>query len=118
MVWRAPQDCGQSWRNYPHLANLLIGADIFRDVSCGSATIDDFTKPQDGLPLGNTNPPQFNALGPNVDVVTVGIGGRGTPRCSSSAIRRRFLAHPNDLSYVHSAPVVAKAIRAKLKLSR
>jgi hypothetical protein len=48
---------------------------VFRDVSCGSATIDDFTEPQTGLPLGNTNAPQFNALDSSVDVVTVGIGG-------------------------------------------
>lgn len=70
-----PQDCGQSWRNYAHLVNVLIKADRFRDVSCGSANIDDFYAPQEGLPLGNTNAAQFDALGPNVDIVTVGIGG-------------------------------------------
>ena len=33
------------------------------------------TAPQTGLPLGRTNPPQFNALDRNVDLVTLGIGG-------------------------------------------
>jgi hypothetical protein len=70
-----PQDCGQSTRNYPHLVALALLPTEFRDVSCGSATIDDFTEPQTGLPLGNTNAPQFNALDSSVDVVTVGIGG-------------------------------------------
>ncbi|HVV36684.1 MAG TPA: SGNH/GDSL hydrolase family protein [Acidimicrobiales bacterium] len=70
-----PQDCGQSMRNYPHLVNLLLHPDIFRDVSCGSATIDDFYRPQTGLPLGNTNAPQLWALNDKVDAVTVGIGG-------------------------------------------
>ena len=70
-----PQDCGQSSRNYPHLVALALRPTVFRDVSCGSAMIDDFTEPQTGLPLGNTNAPQFDALDPSVDVVTVGIGG-------------------------------------------
>jgi lysophospholipase L1-like esterase len=70
-----PQDCGQSTRNYPHLVNVLLKPDVFRDVSCGSATIDDFYHPQKDLPLGNTNDPQLWALNDRVDVVTVGIGG-------------------------------------------
>jgi hypothetical protein len=70
-----PQDCGQSTRNYPHLVALALGADVFRDVSCGSAKIDHFAEPQDGLPLGGTNAPQYDALDESVDLVTVGIGG-------------------------------------------
>jgi hypothetical protein len=70
-----PQDCGQSTRNYPHLVDLLLKPDVFRDVSCGSATIDDFYHPQTGLPLGNSNDPPLWALNDKVDVVTVGIGG-------------------------------------------
>jgi hypothetical protein len=70
-----PQDCGQSSRNYPHLVALALRPTVFKDVSCGSATIDDFSAPQTGLPLGNTNAPQYDALDSSVDVVTVGIGG-------------------------------------------
>ena len=33
------------------------------------------TEPQTGLPLGGTNPPQFNALRADATLVTVGIGG-------------------------------------------
>lgn len=73
-----PQDCAQSVFNYPHQVARLLAVDVFTDVSCGSATIDDFTEAQGGLPLGGTNAPQFDALralGPAIDVVTVGIGG-------------------------------------------
>ncbi|MEY2588789.1 MAG: hypothetical protein QOJ67_773, partial [Acidimicrobiaceae bacterium] len=52
-----PEDCGQSVRNYPHLAAAAIGATTFTDVSCGSATIDDLYQPQTGLPLGGVNAP-------------------------------------------------------------
>jgi lysophospholipase L1-like esterase len=69
-----PQGCGQSQRNYPHLAALLLKVDELRDVSCGSAEIDEFYAPQE-VPGPGTNRPQFKALGPDVDVVTVGIGG-------------------------------------------
>lgn len=69
-----PQDCGQSMRNYPHLVALLINADVFRDVSCGGANIDDFSGFQKAT-LGSKVRPQYEALTPNVDVVTVGIGG-------------------------------------------
>ncbi len=70
-----PQDCGQSSRNYPHLVALVLDVDVLRDLSCGSAEIEDLAAPQDGLPLGGTNAPQLDALDPTVDLVTVGIGG-------------------------------------------
>ena len=70
-----PIDCGQSDRNYPRVVQETLRADSFRDISCGSATTDDFTSPQTGLPLGGTNPPQFDALDDTVTLVTVGIGG-------------------------------------------
>lgn len=69
-----PQDCGQSFRNYPHLAALELQVDAFKDVSCGSANIDHFTKPQDAY-FNGVAAPQFDALDASVDVVTVGIGG-------------------------------------------
>lgn len=70
-----PIDCGRSDHNYPSLVAAALGPRVFRDVSCGSAQTKDMKSPQTGLPLGGTNPPQFNALGPDVDLVTVGIGG-------------------------------------------
>jgi lysophospholipase L1-like esterase len=71
----APIDCAQSHRNYPKLVAKAIGAKTFRDASCGSATTDDFRKPQTGLPAGGANPPQFERLTKRTDLVTVGIGG-------------------------------------------
>jgi lysophospholipase L1-like esterase len=70
-----PIDCGRSDHNYPSLVAEALKPAVFRDVSCGSAQTKDMTEPQTGLPLGGTNPPQFNALSPDVDLVTVGIGG-------------------------------------------
>ncbi len=71
----APVGCAQSHRNYPKLVAKAIGARTFRDASCGSATTDDFTRPQTGLPTGGANPPQFDRLTKRTDLVTVGIGG-------------------------------------------
>jgi hypothetical protein len=48
---------------------------VHRDATCGSAKTDDFYEPQTGLPLGGTNPAQFDRLTPTTDLVTVGIGG-------------------------------------------
>lgn len=70
-----PIDCGRSDHNYPSLLAAALGPKEFRDVSCGSAETKDMTEPQTDLPAGGTNPPQFNALSPDVDLVTIGIGG-------------------------------------------
>ena len=71
----APIDCAQSRTNYPKLVAKALAVKVFRDATCGSATTDDFAHPQTGLPLGGTNPPQFDRLTPTTDLVTVGIGG-------------------------------------------
>lgn len=70
-----PIDCGRSDHNYPSLVAEALSPKEFRDVSCGSAETQHMTEPQTGLPAGGTNPPQFNALTPDVDLVTIGIGG-------------------------------------------
>ena len=71
----APTGCAQSHRNYPKLVAKALKVRTFRDATCGSATTPHFTKPQAGLPTGETNPPQFNRLTRRTDLVTVGIGG-------------------------------------------
>jgi hypothetical protein len=71
----APLDCFQSRVNYPKLVAAALGVKVFRDATCGSATTAHFTGPQEGLPLGGTNPPQFDRLTRRTDLVTVGIGG-------------------------------------------
>ena len=70
-----PIDCGQSDRNYPTLTARAIAPSVFVDVSCGSAQTRHMTEPQDELPLGGTNPPQFNGLRRDAELVTLGIGG-------------------------------------------
>jgi lysophospholipase L1-like esterase len=70
-----PIDCGRSDHNYPSLVAAAFGFGTFVDVSCGSAETKHMTEPQTGLPLGGTNPPQFNGLRADATVVTVGIGG-------------------------------------------
>lgn len=70
-----PIDCGRSTNNYPSDVARVINPTSFVDVSCGSATTSDMTQAQTGLPLGGTNPPQFNGLGTADTIVTVGIGG-------------------------------------------
>ena len=71
----APMDCAQSHVNYPKLVAKALGITNFRDATCGSATTDHFANPQADLPLGGTNPPQFDRLTRTTDLVTVGIGG-------------------------------------------
>ncbi|HEY7454810.1 MAG TPA: SGNH/GDSL hydrolase family protein, partial [Thermoleophilaceae bacterium] len=70
-----PIDCGRSDHNYPSLVAAAVKAKTFVDVSCGSAQTKHMTEPQTGLPAGGTNPPQFNGLRADAELVTVGIGG-------------------------------------------
>jgi len=70
-----PIDCGRSDHNYPSLVAQAFKVGTFIDASCGSAQTKHMTEPQTDLPLGGTNPPQFNALRRDATLVTVGIGG-------------------------------------------
>ncbi len=65
--------CLRSVSNYPKQLAALLRIPSFTDVSCGGADTTNMTQPQ-ATPLG-TFPPQFNALTPDTDLVTVGIGG-------------------------------------------
>ena len=57
-----------------------------------SATTDDFYSPQEDLPLGGTNPAQFDRLTPTTDLVTVGIGGNDAGIAGAAAQFRAVLA--------------------------
>ncbi|MGH3920031.1 MAG: SGNH/GDSL hydrolase family protein [Pseudonocardiaceae bacterium] len=65
--------CLRSTRNYPALLAETLGIRDFTDVSCSGARTDNMTAPQP-VSLG-TNPPQFDALTPDTDLVTVTISG-------------------------------------------
>jgi len=64
--------CLRSTANYPKLAARALGVPI-TDVTCSSAVTADMTAPQQ-TPLGVVLP-QFDALGPDVTLVSVQIGG-------------------------------------------
>ncbi|MGH3813896.1 MAG: SGNH/GDSL hydrolase family protein [Pseudonocardiaceae bacterium] len=70
-----PIGCGHSTRNYPALVAEALGIRDFTDVSCSGARTDNMTAPQQGPLGGGTNPPQFDALAPDTDLVTVTISG-------------------------------------------
>ncbi|HVV22968.1 MAG TPA: SGNH/GDSL hydrolase family protein [Pseudonocardiaceae bacterium] len=68
-----PIGCARSDHNYAGDLTRALGIPTLVDVTCGGATTDDMTAPQ-SVPLGS-NPPQFDALTPDTDLVTVTIGG-------------------------------------------
>lgn len=68
-----PLGCAQATFNYPKRVAETLGIPEFFDASCGGATTEHFTEPQN-VGLG-TNPPQFSHLTPTTDLVTIGIGG-------------------------------------------
>ncbi|ONI84502.1 GDSL family lipase [Actinosynnema sp. ALI-1.44] len=68
-----PAGCARSDQNYPALLAQWLRIPQFTDVSCSGARTVDMTKPQ--RVSGGTNPPQFNALRADTDLVTVMIGG-------------------------------------------
>lgn len=62
--------CGRSANNYPALTARALGVQSFTDVSCVSATLENMTAPQ----VFALQPPQFDALRPDADLVTVTMG--------------------------------------------
>jgi lysophospholipase L1-like esterase len=68
-----PSGCVRSTGNYPTLLAEALDAAEFTDVSCSGAVIANLTTAQ-RVVLGS-NPPQFEALRPDTDLVTVSIGG-------------------------------------------
>ena len=65
----APADCAVSAANYPHLVAAALNLSL-NDVSCSGAKTENFTVAQH-----EDQPPQFNALSPSTEVVTIGMGG-------------------------------------------
>ncbi|WP_185995334.1 discoidin domain-containing protein [Nocardioides campestrisoli] len=64
--------CARSTTNYPRMLADRLGLDL-TDVSCSSARTEHMANPQAGI-LGTARP-QFEALRPDTDLVTLGIGG-------------------------------------------
>lgn len=74
-----PLGCFRSSADYPAFLAGYLGVQSFTDVSCSAARTKHLFEPQTGsLPAGlpsNTNAPQIQAVTPNTDLVTLGIGG-------------------------------------------
>ncbi|MGH3717368.1 MAG: SGNH/GDSL hydrolase family protein [Pseudonocardiaceae bacterium] len=68
-----PVGCLRSTRNYPARLAAALRIRDYTDVTCGGARTGDMTAPQP-VQLG-PNPPQFDALRPDTDLVTLTIGG-------------------------------------------
>jgi lysophospholipase L1-like esterase len=68
-----PAGCLRSDHNYPHLVAMSLTGALLSDVSCSGAITDNMTQAQ--TVQGGSNPPQFNALDPNTQAVSLTIGG-------------------------------------------
>jgi hypothetical protein len=95
-----PLGCLRSDRNFAHLAAAALGRSL-ADVSCSGAKTDDMTAPQDVTP-GPANPPQFNALTADTQIVTVQIGGNdiGFTSILQNCATANPFAHPCRDKYV------------------
>ncbi|MFH5232121.1 MULTISPECIES: SGNH/GDSL hydrolase family protein [Antrihabitans] len=89
--------CARSAINYPALVAKELGATTFRDVTCGSATAEDFVHPQAGNVLG-TAAPQYDALSADTTLVTVTIGGNDIDLADSVFTCVNPLPEPNGRS--------------------
>src|SRR3954465_9065140 len=69
-VWIPPWGCLKSDHNYSHLSAPDIGLAL-HDPSCSGAETEDMTQTQGVSP--EPNPPQFNAIDADTQVITLGI---------------------------------------------
>jgi lysophospholipase L1-like esterase len=65
--------CLRSGANYPALVAEAMPGTVLTDVSCSGADTRNMTRPQT-CRTGSV-PPQFDALRPGTDLVTIGLGG-------------------------------------------
>ncbi|MCF2533052.1 SGNH/GDSL hydrolase family protein [Yinghuangia soli] len=71
----SPKNCSRSSSNYAHLTAKQLAVPSFTDVTCGAATTADLGAPQVFKNGGDSPAAQFDALGPQTKLVTLGIGG-------------------------------------------
>jgi lysophospholipase L1-like esterase len=94
-----PLGCLRSDHNFAHLAAAALGRSL-ADASCSGAKTDDMTAPQDVTP--GPNPPQFDALTTDTQVVTLQIGGNdiGFTSILQNCATANPFAHPCRDKYV------------------
>ncbi|WP_063752972.1 SGNH/GDSL hydrolase family protein [Streptomyces sp. NRRL S-350] len=66
--------CLRSDHNYGHLVAAALKAGAYTDVTCAAAKVKAMTQPQYDAFI-KVNDPQLDALTPDTDLVTLGIGG-------------------------------------------
>ncbi|MFJ2861894.1 SGNH/GDSL hydrolase family protein [Kitasatospora sp. NPDC087314] len=66
--------CLRSDRNYGHLVAAALKAGAYTDVTCAAAKVKAMTQPQYDAFI-KVNDPQLDAVTPDTDLVTLGIGG-------------------------------------------
>ena len=71
-VWIPPWGCLKSDHNFAHLAAPRLNLAL-RDPSCSGAETEDMTQTQGVWP--EPNPPQFDSLAADTEVVTLSVGG-------------------------------------------
>lgn len=94
-----PLGCLRSDHNFAHLAAAALGRSL-ADASCSGAKTDDMTAPQDVTP--GPNPPQFNALTTDTQIVTLQIAGNdiGFTSILQNCATANPFAHPCRDKYV------------------
>ena len=80
--------CLRSDSNYPRVAAAALGAEL-TDVTCSGAEIDDFEGRQFGF-----LPPQYDALHPDADLVTLTIGGNDVDLVQAAVSCLNLLPEP------------------------
>ncbi|MFI6092874.1 SGNH/GDSL hydrolase family protein [Streptomyces sp. NPDC051218] len=102
--------CLRSGRNYPAVVAEALDARL-TDVSCSGAKVSDFSGRQFGL-----LPPQYEALEPSTDLVTLTIGGNDVSLVSKALGCVNLLPKPTGISCADTAAAkgdpTAKAIAA------
>jgi hypothetical protein len=68
-----PFGCLKSNNNYAHIAQRTLAFPEFRDPTCSGAETEDMTQTQGVTP--GPNPPQFDSLQVDTELVTINIGG-------------------------------------------
>jgi len=107
-----PLGCLRSDHNFAHLAAAALGKSL-ADASCSGAKTDDMTRAQDVTP--GPNPPQFNALTPTTQIVTLQIAGNdiGFTSIIQNCATANPFAHPcRDRYVVNGHDTLAEKIAA------
>jgi lysophospholipase L1-like esterase len=107
-------ECGRAAVNYPSLVAEALDVVDFVDASCGGAVSGDLPGQQISAFTRTAVPPQYDALRPDTDLVTVGIGGNdvGLVQLAISCIN--LAAAPVGVSCAETATEEADPVDAAI----